>query len=263
MNDAHPKSPAATGHGDGAWPVRRWLALIAIVFAAHVVLIFAFGGRQPAAGGGEGRGNVLRLTLADTSSTLIALGDPTLFAQPHGDDIAGMDVLGKIRPSFRWTKPAGELASPAAQDLGGVFNRFMQTNQFAGVKPDLKPAPELSQPKMPSDIAVSLPRGSTLRITGDLAQRKLLSKTALPPLPWNSVAAPSRVQALVDAAGDVVSAVLLPVNNTMEAAGRADVADEKALQFARALRFSPAPGATFGELIFNWLPVPMTATNAL
>lgn len=74
--------------------------------------------------------------------------------------------------------------------------------------------------------------------------------------------APSRVQVLVDPSGQVVSAVLLPSDNAVEAAGRADVGDTNALNIARGLRFAPASGLAFGELIFRWHTVPEPATNA-
>ena len=108
----------------------------------------------------------------------------------------------------------------------------------------------------------ALPQSSTLRITGDLAQRRLRGEISLPSLPWNGVIAPSRVQALVDAAGEVVSTVLLPPDNAVEAAGRADMGDTNALAITRRLRFAPAPRPMIGELIFNWRTVPASATNA-
>jgi hypothetical protein len=247
----------------GRWPFRRWLALITLVFAAHVVLISIFGAKRSAVPGGSMRqGGVPQLTLADNSSELIALDDPTLFALPHGNDFAAFDVLASNRPAFRWTGPHGELASPAAENLGAVFNRFMETNQFAGFQPDFKPEPELSEPGLPFATVSVLPQSSTLRITGDLAQRRLRDEIPIPSLPWNGVLAPSRVQVLVDAAGDVISEVLLPPSAMQETTVRPAVGDKKALQIARALRFSPATLPTFGELVFDWLTVPLAATNA-
>jgi hypothetical protein len=76
------------------------------------------------------------------------------------------------------------------------------------------------------------------------------------------VVAPSVVQALVDAAGNVVSTVLLPSENGLEAAGHDDAADQRALELAGTLRFAPSSRLTFGKLIFNWHTVPPAATNA-
>ena len=79
----------------------------------------------------------------------------------------------------------------------------------------------------------------------------MLDNINLPSLPWNDVIAPSRVQVLVDAAGNVVSAVLLPSDNAAEAAGRADIGDTNALQIARALRFAPASQADVRRIDFQ------------
>jgi len=76
------------------------------------------------------------------------------------------------------------------------------------------------------------------------------------------VIAPSVVQALVDATGNVVSAVLLPSENSMEVAGRTAIGDTTALQIALKLRFAPSSQRTLGRLIFNWRTVPLPATNA-
>ncbi len=84
---------------------------------------------------------------------------------------------------------------------------------------------------------------------------------SVPSLPYNDVIPPSQVQVLVDAAGKVVSAVLLPPDNLLESAGHYDAADRRALELARAARFAPAPRLTFGRLIFNWHTVPVTSTN--
>jgi TonB family protein len=96
---------------------------------------------------------------------------------------------------------------------------------------------------------------STLQITGDLAQRRLLAEINLPSLPGNDVLRPGKVQALVDAAGSVISVALL------ESSGL-ELADSNALATARSARFAPASRLTVGQMIFNWRTVPPPATNA-
>jgi hypothetical protein len=97
-----------------------------------------------------------------------------------------------------------------------------------------------------------------------LAQRRLLNENEihLPSLTFNDVLAPSKVQALVDAEGKVVSAVLLPSENPIETLGRTDKGDTNALAVARGLRFSPSSRLTVGQLIFNWRTVAPPATNS-
>jgi hypothetical protein len=84
----------------------------------------------------------------------------------------------------------------------------------------------------------------------------------LPSLPFADVIAPSRVQVLVDEAGDVVSAIVLPSDNNLEALSHYDTADQRALELARAARFAPSPRLTIGQMIFTWHTVPPPATNS-
>lgn len=263
MNEAVASSPAPELAGPErreSWSRQRWWTLIALVFAAHVALIFFFGTRKSVLP--RALTNVPQLQLADSAAEWVALDDPTLFALPNVRDFSAnvwLQMPVVKQPAFRWTEKPRWLPL-AAENLGAIFSQFMQTNQFATASFEYKPSPELSAPKLPLEPA--LPQASTLQITGDLAPRAWLNETNLPPLPGSDVIAPSRVQVLVDEAGNVVSAVMLPSDDPLEAAGRADVGETKALDLARTLRFAPASRMAFGELIFNWHTVPMTATNA-
>ena len=234
------------------WSRSRWIFLIAFVLAAHIAFIFIFGTKQQIVP--RAVTNVPQLQLADDASELIALDDPTLFALPHANDFASavwLKTPTNAPPDFRWTATTNWLTLDAGK-LGATFNEFMQTNRFAEFQPDFKPEPRLSEPVWPVESAP--PQNSTLQISGDLAQRRLLNQINLPSLPCNDVLPPGKVQALVDAAGNVVSVVLL------EASGL-ELADTNALAFARTARFAPAAQLTFGELIFNWHTVPAAATN--
>jgi len=258
MNDAPANLPTfrLAGpklQGEG-WSRRRWLTLIALVFAAHIAFIFALGERKQIVP--RAVTNAPALELADDSDALLALNDPALFALPGPKDSASavwLKMPDVTRPSFRFTEPPGWLPL-SAENLGAAFQQFMRTNHFAGYPLDFKPPPELSEPVVP--VEAVFPQNSTLQIVGGLAGRRLLNEAEIqpPPLPDNDVIAPSKVQALVDAGGNVVSVVLL------ESSGLA-VADNTALELARAARFAPADNLTIGRLIFNWRTIPMTATN--
>ena len=114
----------------------------------------------------------------------------------------------------------------------------------------------------PRGVSPALPQRTTLEIAGALAARKLLSAPALPALPLNDIIAPSTVQVLVDKSGNVFSAVLLPLENSIEAAGRGGLGDTNAVAIARSLRFAPATQPALGEIIFRWQTTPLTTTNA-
>jgi len=251
-----PARPKPSGLG---WPFSRWLMFIALVCAAHVVLLYMFGARKQVVP--RTAINVPTLKLANSSDELLALNDPTLFALPHSRDfptaIWSQAPLANP-PSFRWTE-APRWLPLSADGLMTVFNQFMQTNCFAGYTNELKPPVRLSTPVQPMEPA--LPQVSTSRVEGDLAQRRLLTPMDLPSWPYADVIAPSKVQVLVDEAGSVVSAVLLPSDNSLEALSHYDVADQRALELARAARFAPAPRLTLGRMIFTWRTVPPPATS--
>jgi hypothetical protein len=263
MNDAPANVPTlglAGPKSNERWSRQRWLTLVALIFAAHIALIFLFGEKKQIVA--RAVMNVPTLKLANESDELLALNDPALFVLPNPKDFASavwLKMPDVKQPSFRWTEPPRWL-SLAAENLGATFSRFMQTNHFTAYQLHFKPQPELSEPVLP--VEPVLAQNSTLEIEGTLAQRRLLNEINLPSLPDNDVIAPSKVQVLVDAAGNVVSAILLPSENSLEAASHYDIADQRALEIAGTMRFEPAPRLTFGKLIFNWHTVPLATTNS-
>ncbi len=246
--------------GGGSWTRGRLLTLVALIFAAHVLLLFAFGGRKQVVP--RAVTSVPTLNLADNSSEWLALNDPTLFALPHQKDFASAIWLPAPvlkQPSFRWTEPPGELPL-STDELGLAFNQFMQTNHIAGFELQLKSPVKLSAPGL--TVEPVLAQTSTLQIQDDLAQRRLLDPINLPSWPYANVIAPSKVQLLVNEAGNVISAVLLPPDSGFTAADQYDRADTNALELARAARFAPSSRLTVGRMIFNWHTVPLPATNS-
>ena len=112
---------------------------------------------------------------------------------------------------------------------------------------NFKPEPKLILPDLAFENA--MPHVTTMQISGELGQRRLLHADALPSLPRNDVIAPSSVQAVVEPSGNVASAVVLEPNGDSDA-------DQMALKLARDLRFAPAPRLTLGEIAFAWHTVP-------
>ncbi len=260
------------------WTRNKLLFFIGFALAVHVALICIFETKQkivPRAVTG-----VPHLQLADNANELIALGDPTLFARPNAHDFVTafwQRPLTVRQPDFRRTEDPLYLP-PAPKQFGAVFREFLQTNPPPARPLDFKPEPDLGEPVVAFDAA--MPQTTTVQISGDLAQRRLLGQIEFttnngavaitgytpagrnsmipaatrgwPVIPVNDVIAPSTVQALVDTAGNVTSTVLLE-SSTL------DAADQQALQLARHLRFAPAPRLMFGEIIFNWHTVPTNA----
>jgi TonB family protein len=259
MNEAPANSPALE-LGDGlagpkhrgeGWSQKKWLTLVAVIFAAHVAIIFALGERKPVSP--RAISNVPSLKIAGDSDELIALTDPTLFALPHLEGFAGPAWLEPPRVQFHrqdWTEQPRWLPL-SGETLGATFQQFMQTNLFAGRALDFKPEAKLSEPPA---VKPELAQNSTMQVEGEFAQRRLINQVNLPSLQYNDVVSASHVQVLVDAAGDVASTVLL------ESSGYKD-ADDKALELARTARFTPSSQLTLENLIFNWRTVPLAATN--
>ena len=264
MSQSGADTPALGLAGQGPhgqrWSPGRWLVLITLICAAHVALLFMFGARKHIVP--RAATDVPTLRLADSSDELLALNDPTLFALPHAGDFgtAMWSQAPVVKPpSFRWTEAPRWL--PLSVDgLMNVFNQFMQTNRAADFTLQLKPPVRLSTPSQ--SITPALAQVSTMRVEGDLTDRRLLTPMDLPSWPYPDVIAPSQVQVLVDEAGNVIMAVMLPSDNSLEALSHYDVADQRALELARTARFTRAPRRTIGQMIFTWHSVPPPATNS-
>jgi hypothetical protein len=263
MSDASADSPAlpvsaSQTPGEG-WTQRKFFFTLAFVLAFHVALIVLFGTKKQIVP--RLVTNVPQFQLADSANELIALGDPTLFARPNAHDVVThfwRRAPVVAQPNFNWTENPRYLP-PAPEDFGAAFREFVQKSQSAEFPLNFKPRPNLMIPAVPFGNA--MPQATTMRISGELADRRLLSAVELPSLPRNDVVAPSTVQALVDTAGNVFSPVVLKpdTDNTAD-----NDADQHALQLARNLRFAPAPRVTFGEITFIWHTVPVNTvqTNA-
>lgn len=254
LPDASHPPPIDTG-----WSWRKLLFISFLAFLVHVALICSFGAKTfPAQ---REVSDVPELQVASQLDELVALKNPALFALPNPRDFASAVWLKAPEiapPSFRWTE-APRWLPLSGKDLGAVFNQYMQTNAF--VTPDLafKSMPDFTPPA--ADASAGLPANSTFRLSHNLTRRGLLYQPALPLQPYNDVIAPTRVLILVDAGGNVVSAVVLPSGNSLEASGHLADADNKALVLAKSLRFKTANENTVGEVTFYWRTTPLIQTN--
>ena len=144
--------------------------LIALVFVVHLALIFAFGQRKPPAP--RAVINVPELKFATSSEEWLALNDPTLFAQPNLAGFAGPAWLEPPHVPFHqqeWTESPRWLELPVAE-LGGIFSQFMLTNRFVASQFESKPPARFIAPV--ALVEPNLAKASTMRIEGDLTQRR-------------------------------------------------------------------------------------------
>ncbi len=245
--ELHPPAPLPP---DAGWSWAKTFLVILLAFAAHFAFLYLLGSKKPTVP--RAVKNVPVFRLADNSSELVRLTDPTLFAVPPADAFAAAFATrapGVEAPANRFTEAPVFLANDAAT-LGAAFSAFMQTNRFAAIPPTFKPEPQLLLTLTP--IETVLPQNSIWSLAGELARRRRLNTFTAPTLAMNDVIAPSRVQLLVDTDGNVTSVVLLD-------SSASDTADQTALTLARTLRFTPADKLMFGEILFTWHTVPVAA----
>jgi hypothetical protein len=231
---------------DDGWSRRKFYTFLLVVLTFHLALIFLFGAKKNILA--RPVTHVPHLHLTDDANELVALGDPTLFARPNPHDLASAywrQLSPPARPNFN-SAVTNLYLRPIPENFGAAFSEFTQSSRQPPYPLNFKPEPAWSAPTVPPDDTP--PPATTLQITGDLAQREHLTPLALPALPDNDVLPPTTVQALVDPAGNVISAVVIKP-------GGID-ADQCALQLVRGLRFAPAPRLMFGELTFYWHTVP-------
>jgi hypothetical protein len=263
-----------------SWP--QWTAAIAIVFVIHVVLIFIFGARKPPPPLPVQHTPSLSL-VNESPGDWLALNDTTLFALPGNNGFAA-SMWTELRPlnlivKQDWTEAPHWLNISNSVQMAGLFTpfeSFVKTNRFAAVHFEFNLPPEIAAPATPAQPPIA--QQSTLQIEGGLATRPLLNPVKLPSWQDSDVDAPSIVQVLVNAAGNVVSAALVPQeimsqgNSWEPPLAHNSGADRWAVDLARSLRFAPAPSEqaagsnalarlAIGQLIFNWQTVPVIHTN--
>ena len=249
---------------EARWPRRRWWVLLAGAFATQLALIFWLGGPQRVHVPRQDSAPVLQLT-SPTSSGFLAFADPTLFALPHQEGFSGLAWLTITEPDlhpFRWDQAPSFLAlNPAT--LGEAFRNYMSTNQPGSL-------PQMALPELTFKIPGVLPSTplvteSTLRLSGELAGRRLLVAPELRSWPSAEILSNSVVQVLVGADGRPISATLLKPGSAPTEA------DQYALRSATKVRFESINGAdplnplaalALGQMIFEWQTVPLPNTNS-
>jgi hypothetical protein len=186
---------------------------------------------------------------------------------PHRQGFSGLAWLKNPTQDFRafaWSEPPRWLQMPTGL-LGADFDLFLATNSSNPLQTLSQTEPDLRVPSLPP--ARDFPEASRLRLTGDLASRRLLSPIDLPSWQHPEILTNSQVQLVVDAAGKSRSVTLL-----YPGSGYKD-ADTNALWQATRARFAPLrpdaadaatnllSGVSWGQMVFEWHTLPMPLTN--
>lgn len=226
------------------WSWRKLTVAIAIALGVQVVLIYWFSARgelktrRP-----DARPHVQLFN--GVRSEWLRLTDPTLFARAHPDGVSAAAWLDIPTHSYRPTEtadaPAGLALAP--ENLGATFQEYVKNYPSEAVtlrnwqRPAVTAPTRLRYPPMAD---------SQVRVQGPLAARGILST---PPLPaWTNIdiLGPTRVQVLVDAWGNPITATLLQSSRLAEA-------DKAALDISRKMTFGAQPPS-----VVNATPTPET-----
>lgn len=243
------------------WDARRWALVAALIFVLEVSLVHVLSWRPEAT-----------LPPFHRETTLRFASDPALASRlrdlvwlPDAAQLATVNPHGFTAPLWRDTPPpalpAGDLgASPRWQEIPLASAGSVAEFALRAPLPRLVVATPLRPARRGVRVegAVLAPK-SLLDVRGDLAGRRVVHVPDLPVWPLDDILRPSEVQVLVNAEGDVLSALLQPPGS-----GLAE-ADAKAVELAQQVLFAPLnddPGRlTWGRLRFRWASAPPPAAT--
>jgi hypothetical protein len=234
-----------------AWSPRKLGVAIVVAVAAQLGLILWFSTR------GELQLRVADVRpaiklLVDAPGNWLALTDPTLFSRAHPYGFSGTAWL-KIPPHSYIPPEKGDAPmwlALAPESMGAAFHDFVRSyNPDKGKLRTWQP-PDVTAPSRPF---LTPAFDSRVEVQGPLAARGIIIQPELPAWTNADILAPSRVQVLVDARGNPISAVLLGGSGLK-------AADQSAVETARRMSFGaeekvladPASGAEDG-LATGWL----------
>ena len=250
-----------------SWTRRRWWTMVAVLVAVQMALVLWLGDKTPVHPR-QATSEPKILWWPGYTDELTALHDPTLFvwANPHGfSETAWLEVPPLEYQPFEWTEPPQFLAV-RVERLGQAFRQVVQGSSAPRFETTGKPEAQITVPELEAGTT-SIPAQSSLRIEGNLAGRRLLSRFDLPSWRTNDILRASVVQVVVGADGQTQSAALLSSSGLKEA-------DARALDLAKSAEWEPLqrPGQhrsargvaplRWGQLAFSWHTMPLPATNS-
>ncbi len=249
-----------------AWKPLRWMAIITLVLAAHLGLILAFSDRRPVLVRPPRSAPPVVLPERIPSGS-VALESPDVFALPSMNGFAGPAWLLSLptpnEPSAWAEEPQWLLLTPRQLISSSASVPEANLPVLGSVIGSVEPEPSL--PERPAETLFAAK--STLRVQGELAHRRLLTRVELPSWAHTDLLTNSVILLTVDRDGRPASANLI-VRSGLPSA------DQWAIDQARTARFSRLPEATrqagvpagqlaWGNLVFEWHTVPEAGTNGL
>lgn len=249
------------------WTWRRWCLLIAATFSVQLGLIFSLSDKSPRRVRPPSPAPKLAI-VGNSSSEMIALTDPTLFALPHQVGFSGPAWM-KIPPvpsrSFEWTEQPHWLRL-ATEQLGTFAASLPEADQAELLSTFVSFEPEPTAPE--PVFAGSFRQRSKFRLGEGLEMRQLNTVLNLPSWPHSDFLTNTVVKLFINGDGVPVSIPVLLSSSGLKAA------DDYALAQASGTRFEPIrndgpnrsaiplANSTWGTMIFEWHTLPLSATNA-
>lgn len=245
-----------------AWSTRRLWVTIGLLVLFQTALVWWIGGRTSETPKPRKAPRLPQLVISLGPATDLPLAtDPTLSARPNIHGFSGQAWMAfppPDRPNVDWTEPERVLR-PEAGQLGAGLLTFAQTNTLAESPFSRHSEPPLENTEFYAMLDLVRTQ-SSLRISGDLANRPLESELALKSFAPTDQSVLPNTELLVGVAPDgrVLSVVPLKQCKMKEA-------DDEAVALALKARFRPlasqsdqaadlSPGMdlTWGRMIFQW-----------
>jgi len=240
-----------------SWPRQRVLILAAVIFAAHVIAIFALHTPPPMTVLPDGfRSPRPQPTVSSTNNflELDGLNDPLVFAGAHEHGFSAFAWMMRPKSDYALTN-----SLPEPRFL--AFSRTANEIPLTTGEQDFKP--QSSLPFVAFNLPKEQPR-SILRVEGGLEGRPLVKAPVLAVQAASDVLTNTVVQIGVRADGFPFSARIISGSGSR-------FADLTALDLANKSRFAPLPAAKtadpaelqWGEMVFQWFTTELSASKNL
>jgi hypothetical protein len=237
------------------WPRQRVFVLAGVIFAAHVIAIFALHTPAPMVllpDGFRSPRSPQRMASTNGFVELDGLDDPLVFAGAHQHGFSASAWMMHPAQEYELTN---SLPEP----------RYLAFSRTPLELPRIDHGLDLQSAAALPFVEFALPKErarSTFAIEGPLAARKLLSPVEPPVQIASDVLSNTVVQLGVRADGFPFSARIVSSSGSR-------VADLAALNLANQARFAPLPlpdpdnpaRLQWGEFVFQWFTTEPTATN--
>jgi hypothetical protein len=249
------------------WAWHRWVYTTLGLFAVQVGLVWLMSESTPHPKASPTWPTAIHLAADPWAAKQVlewpGLEDPTLFALPHQHGFSGGAWLRYEPMSYEqkdWTEPPAWLRVDQTQ-LGGGFRQLMSSNLWPPVLIADRPMPRSVIPDF-ARLDLPMPSGSSWRLEGELASRRLVEPPALQAWAHTELLTNSVVQLIVDEQGYTFSTRLLGTSGL-------SAADQYALDLAAHAHFEPvaaegkkASRFTWGKMVFQWQTLQAPVTNA-